>query len=168
MAAARAAAVPPRTILVPVELGDDAREPRRVAAALAGALGAELVLLGVAVTDMPTMTQSALGVPLGDLDLISEQSVIEQLVREHLGDMLTEVPAGVRARATLGWTPAGAAIVEAVETERADLVVVAIQPGSALEHLFGDHVQRFVLDHCTVPVLAVPPAAQPVPASRRR
>jgi nucleotide-binding universal stress UspA family protein len=143
----------PRRILVPIDLGDDSRPAREVGAELAGALGAELVLVGVA-TIVVNPASGALEMP--SPDLWGHQNVIERLVRARLEEVLGEVPSGVQARWELRWGRTGPAVVDAARDAHADVVVVTRRHESALEHLLDDHMQRYVLNHCSVPVLVVP------------
>lgn len=143
----------PRRILVPIDLGDDARPAREVGAALAGALGAELVLVGVA-TIVISPVSGVLELP--PPDLTGEQSAIERLIRARLEEALDEVPADVRARSEVRFGRSGPAVVDAAREELADLVIVTRRHESALEHLLDDHMQRYVLNHSSVPVLVVP------------
>ena len=48
--------------------------------------------------------------------------------------------------------------MDAADAEAVDLVVVAMRRGGELSHLFRDGEDRYVLHHCSVPVLVVPEA----------
>lgn len=145
----------PRRILVPV---DD--EPRGCPAlaraeALAGALGAELLLLGVNALPLTADTAPPSAV-LTSADPDAEQDAMERMTRERVGEAQDQVASGVRSRAVFGWGPAGAAIVDVAREERADLIVVPMARGGALSHLLHDGADRHVLRESGVPVLVVP------------
>ena len=92
----------PRAVLVAVELHDSTAAPTVAAAGvLATALGAELILAGIA--------------PAADPAAEDEAIAAERL------------PAGVARTTTLRWGETGPAIVEAARQERVDLVVVSLR-----------------------------------------
>ena len=145
----------PRRILVPV---DD--EPRGCPAlaraeALAGALGAELLLLGVNALPVPAETVPPSAV-LTAADPDAAQEAVERMTRERVAEAQHRVPSGVDARAVFGWGPPGAAIIDVAREERADLIVVPMTLGGALSHLLHDGADRHVLHESGVPVLVVP------------
>jgi nucleotide-binding universal stress UspA family protein len=147
----------PRRILLAVD-GEPANGPAfTTATALAGALGAELVLLGI------TPAALAFGAPppvfpLAAEEVVAEQDVLEGQTRERLLETEGRVPSGVRSRTVFGWEPAGPAIVDAAREEEADLVVVPMHRGGEVSHLLRDGADRHVLHHSPVPVLVVPEA----------
>ncbi len=149
-------AASPRKILVPVDTLPGCGTALEHATGLAAALGAELVLLGIApVADAaPALTDLD-----GEPDPVSvDQLVLDGLARERLDEAAGTVPTSVRSRTVLTWGPAGPAIVAAAHDEGADLVVVPMRRESELAHLLHDHTDRHVLHHCRVPVLVVPVA----------
>jgi nucleotide-binding universal stress UspA family protein len=147
----------PRRILLAVD-GEPANGPAfNAATALASALGAELVLLGI------TPAALAFGAPpptfpLAPDEVVAEQDVLEGQTRERLAEAEGQVPSGVRSRTVFGWEPAGQAIVDAAREEEVDLVVLPMHRGGELAHLLRDGADRHVLHHSPVPVLVVPEA----------
>jgi len=144
----------PQRILVPIEA--DARTAAALvdhAGALAAALHAELVLLGV----KPELAPAAVppGPPLGP-SRADDEALVERRVRDRLADVEARVPSGVRSRAVLGRAPVGLAIVDAAREQMADLVVVPMRRGGEVSHLLHDGADRHVLHHSPVPVLVVP------------
>ena len=118
----------PRAVLVAVELNDSSAAAATVAAAglLADALGAEVILAGIA--------------PL--VQAVPPDAPATSLLT-RTADCL---PAGVVRRTMLRWGATGPAIVEAARQEQVDLVVVSTHSGA-------DH---YVVHHTEVPVLVVP------------
>jgi nucleotide-binding universal stress UspA family protein len=150
----------PRRILVPIELGDDFVAARELAVTLAGALNAELVLLGIATEPVAPVAAGTLDMPVPPVPIVADdERMIDRLVQERLDEALDALPPRVRARSVLTWGPAGSAVIDAVEEQRADLVVLSTRRETAIEHILGDHMQRHVLNHSPVPVLVVPAAA---------
>jgi nucleotide-binding universal stress UspA family protein len=127
----------PRRIITPVTLAQDSFEAVGVAAALAAALGAELVLAGIAPAALP---EPLLDTP--DIESLAqqlqEQELLDRLVTERLEEVTGTLPRRVRARSVQTTGPVGAALVAAAREQRAD------------------HVDRYVLHHSDVPVLVVP------------
>ena len=145
----------PRCIAAPVTLGPDSAQIVRTAITLADALGAELVLVGIAPLAAPTRV--AAQVQDGNsLDADNQQRVVDLLVRERLDDLSGELPVGLRVRTVLTWGPPGPALVQAANEEHAELIVVAMRRGSPLGHALHDHDDRHVLHHSDVPVLVLP------------
>lgn len=127
------------------------------ATALASALDAELLLLGInpialPVNEMPSATALAMDAA----ETHAEQEVVEALTRESVLEAQERVPAGVRSRAVFGWGPAGPAILDAAREEEVDLIVMPMHDGGALSHLLHDGADRRVLHKSAVPVLVVP------------
>jgi nucleotide-binding universal stress UspA family protein len=146
---------PPKTIIVPVTFAHDSLEAVAVAARLAGALGAELVLAGIAPLASPEPSVDG-GTATGTmLRQAEEQKLVDQIVSERLAE-LSEALFGARVRTLLTWGPVGAALLEAAREQRADLVVIPMRRESGVAHLFHDHADRYVLHHSEVPVLVVP------------
>jgi nucleotide-binding universal stress UspA family protein len=145
----------PRRILVPVD-GEARGCPALARAeALAGALGAELLLLGVNTVPLPADTVPPSAV-LTSADPDAEHDAMERMTRERVAEAQDRVPSGVHSRAVFGWGPAGAAIVDVAREEGADLIVVPMTRGGALSHLLHDGADRHVLHDSGVPVLVVP------------
>jgi nucleotide-binding universal stress UspA family protein len=152
---------PPRSIIVPVTYSDDAGQLVAVAGALAGALGAELILAGVAPLAPPAWSADG-AAAVGALAEQSEtQELVDRLVRERLEELAATLAPGVLARTVLTWGPMGAALVDAARDECADLIAVPMRRESELRHVVRDHADRYVLHHAHVPVIVVPTEARP-------
>jgi nucleotide-binding universal stress UspA family protein len=148
----------PHRIITPVTFAEDSAEAVGVAAALAAALGSELVLAGIAPAAMP---EPLLDTP--DLVLLAQQmqdqQLLDRLVVERLEELARALPPSVRTRTLLTSGPVGPALVTAAREQRADLIVVPIHRERELAHLVHDHADRYVLHHSDVPVLVVPTGA---------
>jgi nucleotide-binding universal stress UspA family protein len=150
----------PRCILVPIDLDEASSAARTLAASLAGAMNAELVLLGVAPEAVATMAAGPNGMPVPPIETGESERIIDRLAQDRLDEALDALPGGLRARSTLTWGPVGPAVIDAVHEQHADLVVLAMCRESGLAHLLGDRAQRHVLQHCSVPVVVVPAGAE--------
>jgi nucleotide-binding universal stress UspA family protein len=146
----------PRRILVAVTLGAGTDEAVAAAATLASAVGAEMVLAGIAPLAEPVVHSSGL------LDLalpgrqVDRQQLVDLLVGERLEELAARLPAALDVRTLLAWGSTGEALVAIAHEQQADLVVVPMQRGSELRHLLHDHDDRHLLHHSEVPVLVVP------------
>jgi nucleotide-binding universal stress UspA family protein len=145
----------PRRIITPVTLAVTSYEAVGVAATLAVALGAELVLAGIAPAALP---EPILDTP--DVERLTrqmqEQELLDRLIEERLEDITSALPRKLHVRSLRTSGPVGDALVAAAREQRADLIVVPILRESELAHLVHDHVDRYVLHHSDVPVLVVP------------
>lgn len=160
---------PPRSIVVPITLAADSAQLLEVAAPLAGALGAELTLVGIApvVPAAPAVAQAGESVGLAPH---AEQRLLDLLVQERLDDLSGRLPAAARARTVLTWGPPGPALIAVAREQQAELIVVPMRRDSVLGHALHDHADRHVLHHSDVPVLVVPtrrPLARRPPSSIR-
>jgi nucleotide-binding universal stress UspA family protein len=146
----------PTRILVPVTVPAGSEEAVVAAVALAVALGAELVLAGIAPLAPPEETAGwpPNVSPLGEQ--VERQRLIDRLVGARLEELAAGLPAGLDARTVLAWGPVGEALVATAREQRADLVVVPMRQEGELRHLMHDHADRHVLHHSDVPVLVVP------------
>jgi nucleotide-binding universal stress UspA family protein len=137
----------PRAVLVAVEPHDSAAAAATVAAAglLADALGAELILAGVAPLVQPAPPDAPVAPPL-PLPAGDRQAKVDALTHRQVMRTAEGLPAGVVRRTMLRWGATGPALVEAARQEQVDLVVVSTSGGA-------DH---YVVHHCQVPVLVVP------------
>ncbi len=145
-----------RRIIAPVTFAHDSLESAAVAAELAGSLGAELLLAGIAPvappgpsSDAPTMIETLQW-------QAEEQRLLDRIVAERLEELAATLADDVRCRTLLLWGSVGPALVEAAREEDVDLVVVPIRRESKLGHLVQDHADRYVLHHSDVPVIVVP------------
>jgi nucleotide-binding universal stress UspA family protein len=148
--------VPVRILVAAVPHEDD-RAVVDYAGALAGSLGAALILVAVAAV-MPVETPAMSGFEAIDLETQhEEQALVDRMARERLGELASTLPPGVATEPVLTWGPLGPATVEAARDHGADLVVVAMRVRDhELGHVLHDHADRHVLHHCPVPVLVVP------------
>jgi nucleotide-binding universal stress UspA family protein len=150
--------VAPHTIVTPVTFAEDSYEAVDVAAALAEALGADLVLAGIAPAAMPLPLLDTPGVERL-AQQVHHQQLLDGLVTERLEKLARGLPRSVRTRTLLTSGPVGSALVAAAREQRADLIVLPIHRESGLAQLVHDHTDRYVLHHCDVPVLVVPTGA---------
>jgi nucleotide-binding universal stress UspA family protein len=148
----------PHTIITPVTFAEDSYEAVGVAAALAAALGSELLLAGIAPAALP---EPRLDTPdlVGLAHQMRDQQLLDRLITERLEELSRALPRSVRTRTLLTSGPVGPALVTAAREQRADLIVVPIHRESELAHLVHDHADRYVLHHSDVPVLVVPTGA---------
>jgi len=146
----------PRTIIVPVALAEGGEQAIRIAAELATALGAELLVAGIAPLALPETSPDPSGDGLTIAWEEEQQRVLDGLVGERLAELAGKVEEA-RTRTVLTHGPMGPAVVAAAREYRADLIVVPMRrDGGALGHLIHDHADRHVLHHSDVPVLVVP------------
>jgi len=124
---------PPRSIVVPITLAADSAQLLEVAAPLAGALGAELTLVGIApvVPAAPAVAQAGESVGLAPH---AEQRLLDLLVQERLDDLSGRLPAAARARTVLTWGPPGPALIAVAREQQAELIVVPMRRDSVLGH----------------------------------
>jgi nucleotide-binding universal stress UspA family protein len=144
-----------RRIIAPVTFAEDSLEATAVAAELAVALGAELVLAGIA----PLVQPDDANAPddAGALARsVQQQRLVDRILGERLRELSASLPSRVRRRTVLTYGPVGAALIDAAEEHHADLVVVPMRRENGLAHLLHDHADRYVLHHSGVPVLVVP------------
>ena len=91
-------------------------------------------------------------------DSPEQQQLRDRLAQERLDELAARVRDGLDVRTLLTWGTLGPTVVEATETGDHDIVVIAWPDRGALGHLVHDHAALHVLDHCRLPVLAVPSA----------
>jgi nucleotide-binding universal stress UspA family protein len=129
----------------------------RYAAELAGALGAVLILVGVAaMLPLPNGATPAFE-PFALDAQQEEQALVDRLAHEHLEELASALAPELSTESVLTWGPPGPATVEAARDHDADLVVVPMHVREhELAHALHDHTDRHVLHHCHVPVLVVP------------
>jgi nucleotide-binding universal stress UspA family protein len=145
-----------RRVIAPVTFAHDSLEAAAVAAELAAALGAELVLAGIA----PVAPLESSNGTITEVDAMQRQAehqrLVDQILSERLEELAEAMPDGLRCRTMLTWGPVGPMLVEAAREQEADLVVVPIRRESELAHLLHDRADRYVLHHSDVPVIVVP------------
>ncbi len=143
------AAFAPRRIVVPLdgsELGERALGP---AAALAGAFGAQLVLLRA----VPFVIGS-MGIPGLDATVaVGLDAALAEAASEYLGALSDRYPGSVAA---VRRGDAGSAIVEFAKSEGADLVVMSTHGRSGLARWTLGSVAGYVLGATRTPTLLVP------------
>jgi nucleotide-binding universal stress UspA family protein len=147
---------PPRRIIVGVAFPRDAGDVVGVAAAFAGALGAELVLAGIAPLAPPEPQRDGLGPITPVARQVEQQQLVDRLVGDQLQELADELRRDVRVRTLVTWGPPGSALAAAAREQHADLIVVPMRREGELRHLLHDHTDRHVLHHSDVPVLIVP------------
>jgi nucleotide-binding universal stress UspA family protein len=163
----------PRRLLAPVTLAGDFIEAVAVAATLAEAVGADLVLAGIAPVVVDPVPGATDEIDMPALQA-AEQALVDRIVAERLADVADALPPAIRVRTIPMWGPVGTALVAATREQSADLLVIPIRRGSDHAHLFRDHADRYVLHHSDVPVLVVPTGGRghrppaPEPTTRRR
>ncbi len=142
-------------VLVPVDRSPDATAALDVAVRLARVAKATLTLLAVAPMAVVPTAEPAIGVPVPDPE---PQDELDRLAREQVDEVAAALPKGIDVRAKLGWGPAGEAIAVEAKEGGHDLVVMPWHQAGPIGHLMhhDDHAARHVLDHCPVPVVAVP------------
>jgi nucleotide-binding universal stress UspA family protein len=146
----------PKSILVAVESPAESGPAVEIAAALAGALSAELIVAAIAPLAPPGPSNEMPGEAAVLGGQADKQRLVDRLVQERLDEIVAGLPEGIPARTHVTWGPVGPGIVALAGEERADLVIVAMRRGSELHHLLHDHIDRHVLHHCRVPVMVVP------------
>jgi nucleotide-binding universal stress UspA family protein len=138
-------------ILVPLDGSETAEAVLPAAQALAGPLGAELVVLRVVEPLTAVEAVATAGVVAPDTLFLRELEAKEYLgrVRERLAR------AGLRVRAELRRGQAAPEILAAVADTQADLVAMSSHGRSGLGRLLFGSVAQAVLARATVPVLVV-------------
>jgi nucleotide-binding universal stress UspA family protein len=147
-------------IIAPVTLAEDSLAAVDMAASFAAALGAQLVLAGIApVASCSPATESSSG--LGSLASQAErQQLVDRIISLRLRGIADALPDSMHAQTVLTWGPVGPALVTAAHEHGADLVVVP----SRHDHQRGPaaaEAERYVLDHTDIPVLVVPTNGRP-------
>jgi nucleotide-binding universal stress UspA family protein len=150
----------PLRILVPLDQSPLAEEALGPASELAQALGAELLLLQVLEYPLPAVADGATYLPPLDQDADLAAA------RQYLEDLAVALRADGQTVTTLAVAAAPSPVGQAVATiaavahdERVDAVVMATHGRGGLARLVMGSVATGVLQHATVPVLVVRPAA---------
>jgi nucleotide-binding universal stress UspA family protein len=142
-------------IITPVTLAQDSLEAVDIAARYAAALGAQLVLAGIApVASRASIVDSSSA--LGSLANQAErQRLVDRIISIRLRGIADSLPEEMDAQTVMTWGPVGPALVTAAHEHGADLVVV---PSRHDDHRgpAAAEAERYVLDHSDVPVLVVP------------
>ncbi|MET0340913.1 MAG: universal stress protein [Polyangiales bacterium] len=139
-----------RKILVPVDFTEASDAARRKAEQLAGAVGAELVVLHV-VDDTPMMVMDGAGV--GYVPPIDTVGPYEAAAKERLERSAREGAGVVRNRLAHGRPEAE--ILRAAEEEGADLIVMGTHGRRGFERFLLGSVAERVVRTAQVPVLTV-------------
>lgn len=140
-----------RRVLATTDFSECALHGVREAARLAGALGAELVLVSVVHDEQPYMM---LGSALHWGDVVAKQkeevrAALERWVQEHLPD--------TPLRTVTGTGHPAEAIVRVAQEEEADLIVIASRGHGLLRRMaLGSTAQR-VAERAACPVMVVHP-----------
>jgi nucleotide-binding universal stress UspA family protein len=153
---------PWRCILIPTDFSTAAEWAFDGAIALAGATGAELVILHIRITW--SSDPGALRFPADD----SIYEYAEQVELEKLRQRVRNANASIPIRKIVRTAPdPGAEISRAVAEEKADLVVIATHARHHVAHLFiGSTTMRVITDP-PVPVLAIRYGTKPRRGLRR-
>ncbi len=139
-------AYPPHRILVPVDFGPASARAARVAATIAGRVGASLTALHAeAIEAPPYFTPEQIG--RLERERAEARSAAERYVAEFLAD------AGGRFDVQIGEAPAGDAILHAAGA--ADLIVMGTHGRRGPRRWWLGSVAEQVVLHSTVPVLVV-------------
>lgn len=146
---ASAPAVSPRTILVPVDFSEPAREALEYAVAFASQFRARLVVLHV--VEIPYVGSGLGEIELPPVDTEIRGSVTDHLakvVAEHVGDRL---PAETLTRSGQPWYE----ITEAARECDVDLIIIGTHGYTGLKHVLMGSTAERVVRHATCPVLVV-------------
>jgi Universal stress protein family len=104
-----------RRVIAPVTFAHDSLEAAAVAAELAAALGAELVLAGIA----PVAPLESSNGTITEVDAMQRQAehqrLVDQILSERLEELAEAMPDGLRCRTMLTWGPVGPMLVEAAQ-----------------------------------------------------
>ena len=142
-------AVSPRTILVPVDFSEPAREALDYAVAFASQFRARLVVLHV--VEIPYVGSGLGEIELPPVDTEIRGSVTDHLakiVAEHVGDRL---PAETLTRSGQPWYE----ITEAARESDVDLIIIGTHGYTGLKHVLMGSTAERVVRHATCPVLVV-------------
>jgi nucleotide-binding universal stress UspA family protein len=145
-----------RTILVAIGLLSKDEPAVRVAAALAAATSAELVLVGIAPVVLPDPEPAVDHDAPWGRDYRDEQELMDQMVRDHLCEVVERLPASVRTRTVLDWGSRAGALLHCCQEQHPDLVVVSHIEGGPLRRVLYNHATRAIIRHLEAPVLVVP------------
>lgn len=145
-----------KVVMVAVDGSESCREAVQQGSALAVELGARLHLLHVAPLSLTDLLQPAALPGAENLLLKQVEQRLQQEGRRILNECRQEVDQpnlDVTTELLLGHP--GSGICEVAEAQHVDIVVVGSRGRSTLRSLLLGSVSRFVLDHCSQPVLLV-------------
>lgn len=155
---AKKAPVPRRILVATGPLCNDEPAITVAAALAAGISGAELVVAGIAPVVLPDLETAVDRHAHWARNYGDEQEALDQMMRDHLCEVVERLPAGVRVRTVLDWGSRTGGLLHACQEERPDLVVVPHLGGGPLRRVVHNHATRAILRHADVPVLVVPVA----------
>ena len=142
-------AVSPRTILVPVDFSEPAREALDYAVAFASQFRARLVVLHV--VEIPYV-----GSGLGEIELPPVDTEIRGSVTDHLAKIVAEhVSHGARHRDDFGGGQPWYEITKASRESDVDLIIIGTHGYTGLKHVLMGSTAERVVRHATCPVLVV-------------
>lgn len=141
-----------RRILFPTDFSEAAESAEREAARLAGASGAELVLLHVA-SEAPLWGETLYTAKVRDV-FESQRRWAEDALAVRVAALAA---AGVPARAVVRSGVAWEEIVRTAADEQADMIVIGTHGRTGLERIFLGSVAERVLRQAPCPVLTVRP-----------
>lgn len=140
-------------VLYPVEFSTDTHAALGAAADLARAYEAELVLAHALAFPYPYLDEMALGI---DLDAYYRN--MEEVAERRLAALAKQAGDGVRVTTSILRGDAAGAILEAVESEKIDLVVMPTHGRTGFQRLLIGSVTETVVRLCNAPVLTIPPS----------
>jgi universal stress protein A len=143
-----------KRILCPTDFSGPAADAERKAAGLAGALGAELVLLHV--TSEAPLWGETLYTPKVRAVFDSQRRWAADALAARVAAL---AGAGVTARAVVTTGVAWRQIVKAATDEKADVIVIGTHGRTGLDRILLGSVAERVLRHATCPVLTVRPGS---------
>ena len=153
------------TILVPLDGTDEAGAALPVAIDLARRCGATLLLLEMVPTRVATLALAAdvaSGAMTDPKVIDAEVTAREQAAEGYLSALAEQLAAdGLDARYAVGTGGEGEGIIAAARREGADLIVMATHARGAVGRLVFGSVADHVTRHAHIPVLVVPPGAEP-------
>jgi nucleotide-binding universal stress UspA family protein len=143
--------MPIQTILVPTDFSRSAGAALRLAADLAGALGARIVLLHVVDLEFQWIPAGPAVVPTPVPAAVVRR--IREQARATLDALAEKTPAVRRALVRTGH--ARDEILAAADETEADLIVMGTHGRRGVAHLFIGSVAEYVVRHARVPVMTV-------------
>jgi universal stress protein A len=146
-----------KKILCPVDFSEPSLFGLDQAIELARQFQSELEILYV----LPVLPPQPMD-PNYEFSVPEFEGILHKEAEEKLGALLKEkIPAGIRAKATLGHGHAAKEIVRVAGESKADLVVIATHGHSGWHHLLLGSVAEKVIRHAPCPVFIVRETPKP-------
>ncbi len=131
--------LPPRRMVVAVDFSDESRRALAVASELATEFAAAICLVHAVEIQVPYVTPYEVVLPDGVLESARGQAA------ERLKTLRADLPSGVEVTTSVRNGPAHLALVEAAESEGADLILTGSRGLTGLKHaLLGSVAERTV------------------------